>query len=199
MIPEYFALIGGLLGALGGFYYLYQTLIGKTKPNRVTWFMWALFPMIAFVAQLSQGVGSLAWVTFFAGLTPLLIFLASFVNKMAYWKTKATDYFLLSASLLSVWLWSITDNANIALVIAIVADLFAAVPTYQKAWYHPQSESWVAYAISTAGFFLSLLAIQTYDFQNLAFVIYVLLLNGSLALLSAREPPSRREQGGWRA
>jgi hypothetical protein len=191
MIPEYFALIGALIGALGGFYYLYQTLIGKTKPNRVTWFMWALFPMIAFVAQLSQGVGTVAWVTFFAGLTPLLIFVASFINNKAYWKTKVTDYFLLSASLLSAWLWSITDNANIALVIAIIADVFAAVPTYQKAWYYPQSESSVAYAISTAGFFLSLLAIQTYTFQNYAFVVYVFLLNGSLALLSARRSPSR--------
>ena len=191
MIPEYFALIGALIGVLGGFYYLYQTLIGKTKPNRVTWFMWALFPMIAFVAQLSQGVGAIAWVTFFAGLTPSLIFVASFINKNAYWQTKGTDYFLLSASLLSLGLWSITDNANIALVIAIIADIFAAVPTYQKAWYHPQSESWVAYAISAAGFFLSLLAIQTYTFQNYAFVIYVFLLNGSLALLSARKSPSR--------
>ena len=191
MIPEYFALIGGLVGTLGGFYYLYRTLIGKTKPNRVTWFMWALFPMIAFVAQLSQGVGTVAWVTFFSGLTPLLIFLASFVSKDAYWKTKVTDYFLLSASLVSLWLWSITDNANIALAIAILADVFAAVPTYQKAWSHPQSESWVAYAISTAGFFLSLLAIQTYNLQNVGFVLYVLLLNGSLALLSARKSPGR--------
>jgi hypothetical protein len=190
MIPEHFALIGALLGALGGFYYLYQTLIGKTKPNRVTWFMWALFPMIAFAAQLSQGVGTLAWVTFFSGVTPLLIFVASFVNKGAYWKTKVTDYFLLGASLLSLWLWSITDNANIALVISIIADIFAAVPTYHKAWFHPQSESWIAYAISTAGFFLSFLAIQTYTFEDSAFVIYVLLLNGSLALLTARKPPS---------
>ena len=93
--------------------------------------------------------------------------------------------------MLSLWLWSITANANIALVIAIVADIFAAVPTYRKAWSHPQSESWIAYAISTAGFFLSFLAIQTFAFQNFAFVIYVLLLNGSLALLSARRTPSR--------
>jgi hypothetical protein len=191
MIPEYFTIIGALIGTLGGFYYFYQTLIGRTKPNRVTWFMWALFPMIAFVAQLSQGVGSVAWVTFFSGLTPLLIFLASFVNKEAYWRTKVTDYFLLGASLLSLLLWSITDNANIALVIAIIADVLAAVPTYQKAWSHPQSESWVAYAISTAGFFLSLLAVQSYTFQNYAFVLYVFLLNSSLALLSARKSPSR--------
>jgi hypothetical protein len=187
MIPEYFALVGALIGTLGGFYYLYQTLIGRTKPNRVTWFMWALFPMIALVAQLSQGVGSLAWVTFFSGLTPLLIFLASFVNKEAYWKTKPTDYILLAASLLSLGLWSITANANVALVIVIVADVFAAVPTFQKAWSQPQSESWIAYAISTAGFFLSFLAIQTYTFQNYAFVVYVLVLNASLAVLSARK------------
>jgi hypothetical protein len=186
VIPEYFTIIGALLGALGGFYYLFQTLIGKTRPNRVTWFMWALFPMIAFVAQLSQGVGSVAWVTFVSGFTPLLIFVASFVNKSAYWKTRRIDYLLLSASLLSLGLWSITDNANIALLIAIIADFFAAIPTLQKAWSHPRSESWVAYAISAGGFSLSFLAIQSYTFQNYAFVIYVLFQNGILALLSAR-------------
>ncbi|MGB4956878.1 MAG: hypothetical protein WBO49_00330, partial [Candidatus Saccharimonas sp.] len=87
MIPEYFAIIGAVIASLGGLYYLYETIVGKAKPNRVTWLLWGLFPMITFVAQRSQGVEGLSWATFAAGFTPLLVVIASFFNKKAYWKT----------------------------------------------------------------------------------------------------------------
>ena len=56
MIPEYYAFIGAIIGSIGGLYYLYDTVIGRAQPNRVTWFLWGLFPMIIFVAQRAQGV-----------------------------------------------------------------------------------------------------------------------------------------------
>ena len=34
MLPEYFAIIGAIIGSLGGFYYLYETIVGKAQPNR---------------------------------------------------------------------------------------------------------------------------------------------------------------------
>lgn len=55
MLPEYFAIIGAIIGSLGGFYYLYETIVGKAQPNRVTWLLWGIFPMVIFVAQRAQG------------------------------------------------------------------------------------------------------------------------------------------------
>lgn len=84
MLPEYFAIIGAVIGSLGGLYYLYDTITGKAQPNRVTWLLWGIFPLIIFVAQRAQGIESISWTSLVAGLVPLLIVAASFFNTKAY-------------------------------------------------------------------------------------------------------------------
>ena len=92
MIPENFAILGALIASLGGIYYLYETITGKSQPNRVTWILWAIFPMITFFAQRAQGVEGISWATFVSGFTPITIVIASFFNKKAYWKSKPLDF-----------------------------------------------------------------------------------------------------------
>lgn len=186
MLPEYFAIIGAIIGSLGGLYYLYDTIIGKAQPNRVTWLLWGIFPMVIFVAQRAQGVESLSWTSFVAGFTPFLIVAASYFNKKAYWKSAPRDYYLMAAALVGIILWAITDNPNLALLFSLVADILAAIPTLIKSISHPQSESWIGYTISAFGFGISLLSVQIFDFENTAFVAYVFVLNATLAVLATR-------------
>jgi hypothetical protein len=186
MIPEYFAVVGAIIGSIGGFYYLYDTITGKARPNRVTWLLWGLFPMIIFVAQRAQGVEGLSWASFAAGFTPFLILLGSFLNKNAYWKTEPTDYFLMAAAIAGIILWAFADTPNLAILFALVADLLAGLPTLLKAYRHPQTESWIAYAISTFGFGLGVLAVHSFTFENYAFISYLFVLNGVLAILASR-------------
>jgi hypothetical protein len=186
MLPEYFAIIGAVIGSLGGLYYLYETIIGKARPNRVTWLLWGIFPLVIFVAQRAQGIEEISWISFVAGLTPLLIVAASFFNSKAYWKSSPSDYYLMAASIFGTILWAITDNPNLALLFSLVADILAAIPTLIKSYSYPRSESWIGYAISTIGFGISLLSVQIFDFENAAFVAYVFLLNATCAVLAAR-------------
>ncbi|MFZ1250541.1 MAG: hypothetical protein WAR37_03810 [Candidatus Microsaccharimonas sp.] len=190
MIPEYFALIGAGIASLGGLYYLYETIRGNTKPNRITWLLWGLFPMIIFIAQKAQGVEGLSWVSFAAGFTPFLILLASFLNKKAYWKTEPRDYYLMAAGVVGLLLWYLTDNPNLAILFALLADLMAGLPTIIKSYKHPETESWVAYAISTVGFGLSILAIQSFSFETFAFVFYLFVVNALLAVFASRKTHS---------
>ena len=82
MINENFVFIGTLLSLLGGLAYFKDTLTGRVKPNRVTWFLWTLAPAVAFIAQISQGVGiHQSLITFMAGFNSLIFLFASFVNK----------------------------------------------------------------------------------------------------------------------
>lgn len=186
MLHEYFAIVGAVVGSLGGFYYLYETVIGKAQPNRITWLLWGIFPMVIFVAQRAQGVEGLSWTSFVAGFTPLLIVAASFLNKLAYWKSEPRDYYLMAVAIVGIVLWAITDNPNLAILFALLADMVAGIPTLIKSYRQPESESWIAYAISTVGFGVSLLSVQTYDFENTAFVAYIFSINGVLAVLASR-------------
>jgi uncharacterized membrane protein AbrB (regulator of aidB expression) len=186
MLPEYYAIIGAIIGSLGGCYYLYETIAGKAQPNRITWLLWGIFPMIIFVAQRAQGVEGLSWTSFVAGFLPLLIVAASFFNKKAYWKSQRRDYYLMAAAIIGIILWAITDNPNLALLFSLLTDMLASIPTLIKSYRLPHSESWIAYAISTIGFGMCLLSVQIHNLENSAFVAYVFILNGALAALASR-------------
>ncbi len=186
MLPEYWAVLGAILGSLGGFYYLYETLVGKTQPNRITWLLWGIFPMVIFAAQRAQGVAGVSWASFVAGFMPVLIVAASFLNRKAYWKSEPRDYYLMAAAIVGIVLWAITNNPNLALLFSLLADILAGLPTLIKAYRHPESESGVAYAISTLGFGISLLSVRVHNLENTAFVAYVFILNGILAILASR-------------
>ncbi|MFN7959173.1 MAG: hypothetical protein U0P46_12740 [Holophagaceae bacterium] len=186
MLPDPCAIIGAIIGSLGGLYYLCETLLGRAQPNRITWLLWGIFPLIIFVAQRVQGVAGVSWASFAAGFTPLLVFAASFFNRKAYWKSEPRDYGLMAAAIVGIILWALTDKPNLALLLSLLADVLASVPTLIKSYRHPHSESWIAYAVSALGFGISFLSIQTYRFESTAFVAYVFLLNASLAVLASR-------------
>lgn len=188
MLPSYFALIGAAVAGVGGVAYLIDTIRGKVQPNRITWILWALFPMITFVAQLVQGVGGIVWVSFVSGFTPILIVIASFFSAKAYWKTEKIDYYCLALGLIGITLWALTKNANLAILFSIFADLAAAAPTIRKAYLHPHTESWAAFGLSSIGFALGLLSIHVWIFSNYAFVAYLFVSQFILLLLAVRKP-----------
>lgn len=186
MLPEYFAVVGAVIASVGWLYYLYETLKGTSRPNRVTWLFWGILPMITFVAQRVQGVEGVSWATFAAGFVPLLVFAASFYNKAAYWQSGAFDYACTAIVVVGVVLWMVTKEPNTAIACMILADLAAGTPTIIKSAKHPESESARAFGIATFGFGLGVLAIPIWNFQSAAFLVYLLALNGTIALLVSR-------------
>ncbi len=92
MLPSYFVVVGTLLGVFATLGYLINTLKGKVRPNRVSFFMWSVAPTIAFAAEIGQGVGLVSLQTLSQGILPFLIFLASFINKKAEWKLTKFDF-----------------------------------------------------------------------------------------------------------
>ena len=77
MINANFVFVGVFFQSIGGLSYLIDTVRGKIKPNKVSWFLWSLAPLIAFAAEVKQGVGIQSLTTFIVGFVPLIIFIAS--------------------------------------------------------------------------------------------------------------------------
>ncbi len=176
MINENFVILGAIFSVIGGGNYLISTIRGKTKPNRVTWFLWALTPLIAFVAEIKQGVGLPALMTFTVGFVPLLIFTASFFNKNSAWKIGKLDIGCGALSLLGLVFWYISQDANIAIFFSIVADGLAAIPTIVKSFYFPETENASAFLSGGANGAITLLTINTWNFAHYGFPLYILLI-----------------------
>lgn len=167
----------------GSVIYTIDTLRGKAKPNRVSWLLWGLAPMLALAAQISNGIGTEALVTFAIGFGPLMVLAASFINRSAYWQISRFDLACGALSLLALVLWAITGQGLVALVLSIAADFAAALPTVAKAYEHPETESAGGFWPAIPAGILTLLTIDTWAFNNYAVVAYILIINLVIATL----------------
>ncbi len=183
MIDEKFIIIGVILQSIGGVSYLIDTIKGKVQPNKVSWLLWSIAPLIAFSAMVQQGVGLQSLVTFIVGFVPLVIFIASFINKKATWEITKLDIICGILSLLGLGLWMFTQVGNIAIFFSIVADGLAAIPTIIKSYKHPQSESATVYSLGIINALIGVLTITTWNFETYGFPIYLLVVNSVFSFL----------------
>jgi hypothetical protein len=177
MLHSNFVIVGTLIGAAGSVAYLRDTLRGKVRPNRVSFLPWSIAPLIAFCAQIEQGVGLEALMTFSTGFLPLTVFIASFVNKQAEWKLTRFDVICGILSLVGLVLWLITKVGNVAILFSIVADGLAAIPTLVKAYKYPDTEIAWPWIATVVGVILTLLTLSTLTFANSGFILYILVVN----------------------
>ena len=177
MLNQNFIFIGTIIGAIGVLAYLVDTVKGKVKPNRVSFLLWSIAPLIAFAAQIKQGVGLESLMTFSTGFLPLTVFIASFVNKKAEWKLTKFDLFCGVLSIVGLILWLITKVGNVAIAFSILADGLAALPTIIKAYKYPDTEIAWPWIATSFGVILTLLTINTLTFANSGFIIYILIVN----------------------
>lgn len=180
MINENFIYLAVLLDFLGSAGYIIDTVKGKTKPNKVSWFLWALIPMIAFFAQINQGVGLPALMTFVVGLSPLIIFAVSFLDKKSYWKLTSFDLLCGFFAVLALILWKITSNPNTAILLSIIADFLATLPTLKKSLIDPKSESYNVFLVTFLGALITLLILKNWNFASYSFPLYLLIVCGFL-------------------
>jgi hypothetical protein len=173
MINENFVYLGLIITSLGGLQYLILTLQGKVKPNKVSWLLWGIAPLIAFAAQVKQGVGLQSLLTFLLGFEPMFIFLASFTNKKSYWKLSNFDKFCGAFSVFGLILWQLTGIGNIAILFSILADGMAGLPTIIKSFHFPETESAFAYATAAVGAIITMLTIKEWNFATYGFPIYI--------------------------
>ena len=177
MISPNFIIVGFILQLIGGWTYGIDTFRGKIQPNRVSWFLWALAPLIAFTAEVKQGVGLQSLTTLSAGLIPVFVFSASFYNKKAVWRLNWFDFICGGLSLIGLLLWIVTRVGNIAIICSIIADALAGVPTMVKSFRAPQSENYGVYLTGLISSVLTLFTITVWNFAAWGFPVYLIIVN----------------------
>lgn len=192
MLPEKIVLISLLISIVPFCLYLRDTYIGKTKPNLVSWFFWALAPLIGTYLQLKAGVGWSVLPVFLAGFFPVIIFIVALVRKNSHWKITVFDILCGVFSFGALVLWIITARTDISIFFAILADALAAIPTLTKSWKFPETETAIGYLPGVLNNILGLLVIKDWNFSTASFGIYFIILNTTLILLITRGKFSKK-------
>ena len=119
------------------------------------------------------------------GFGPLLVVAASFMDPKAYARVTPFDAGCGVLSLIALAAWAVTGRGNVAILLSILADFLAAIPTIRKAHRFPHTEHAVAFLSGVAGSAITLLTIKGEDwgFASVAFPVYILLDSGLIACL----------------
>jgi hypothetical protein len=186
--PQSLVIVSALLLLWGGYAYFRDTLAGRTKPNRVTWFLWALAPLVSVGAAFSADADNWASVrVLVGGVVPAVIFLGSFVNRSSYWRLTRFDWLCGGLSLTALLFWQFVNTPLIAVLLATGANAFASIPTFIKAWNFPETESRLMFITCFLSAILIIPAIPVWTIANSAFQIGLMVTTGALLLAIYRK------------
>jgi hypothetical protein len=195
VLDVHFVFLGAAVGLAGSLVYARDTFRGVTQPNRVTWLLWTVAPLLATVAELRQGVG-LQWVmTFMVGFGPLLVLSASFLSRSGAWKLGAFDLVCGAVSFGGLVGWALTSNDTVALLCFIFADALACLPTLIKSWKAPETETVAAYATALFNAVVTLATVSVWSTGAIAFPIWIGSINlVFVSLIGGRIGPRIRHE-----
>jgi hypothetical protein len=176
VLNVHFVFLGAAIGIIGQALYVVDTVRGRTQPNRVTWLLWAVNPLLAFAVEIDDRVGLQALMTFIVGFGPLVVFVASFVNPRSVWKLGPLDYTCGAMSVVGTIGWYVTGQGLVALVAALAADFLAGVPTLVKSWRKPGSEHSSVYIGSFLNAVITLLTVKQVSAPVVAFPLYIAVM-----------------------
>ena len=162
----------------GYYHYLSDTIKGLTKPNRMSQLCWSIGALVAAGAAISSNAEWNSVIpTLLTGIISLIIFIVSFLNKQAYWKTTRIDYTCGAFSIVAMLLWLVVDLPTYAIWFAILSDFAATAPTIGKSLMDPESETGKAYILEWMSIVIVLPTIKSIDIQDTAYTFYLLLSN----------------------
>lgn len=136
---EAFAIISAILICIGQPPYIIDTLKGKTKPERMTWFIFSVLGIVAFISQIGLGA---TWSLVFSGVeTAVSIFTFGLSIKYGIGGHDKLDISALVIASVGVVIALAVKQPIVSLLGVVLADLMGTALTVRKAYLHPGTET----------------------------------------------------------
>ncbi len=174
-MTEIFVIVASLFAVVGNVPYLKDILKEKVKPHPYTWFVWSLVSGINLFGQVAKGAGIGAIPTAASEIFTVIIFFFSL--KYGFKNIQKRDTYFLIIALLGIIPWIITKDPTISVIIVVIIDLIAFIPTLQKTWAHPETENSILYKMNVLRHGLTLLSLQSYNIATTLHSISMIITN----------------------
>lgn len=163
--------------------YYRDILRGKTHPHIYSWSLWGLLTVLIVALQIKGGAGPATFVTAAAGLLCIGVVILG----LKYGKRDITtsDKVVAVLGLIAIGFWLIVDQPVISIILVVIADLLAFLPTVRKSWYKPQSETLSLYVTNTLRFALALIAVKQYTILSSLWLAVWVIGNGLFSAMLA--------------
>lgn len=172
---SFFALLASSLVIIGYIPYIRDIRAGKTKPHIFSWFVWTLMTGIYLFAQLSDGAGIGALTMGATSLMSLYIIIISL--KQSERSIKPIDWLSFIISLTALISWILVRTPLYAVILIVIADITAFLPTIRKSYHEPYSETVATFAIAAIKHVINIFSLQSITFISSFYTFYLIIVN----------------------
>ncbi len=170
-----FAIVGALLAVAGNIPYLVDMVKKRIQPHPYTWFVWSIVSGVTFFGQVAKGAGVAAITFGISEIFTIIIFLFSL--RYGFKNIPKNDSYFLVAALLGIVPWIILKDPTWSVIIMVIIDLVAFIPTLRKTWNKPKTESPILYGSNVLRHGFALLALSSYNIATMLHSISMIITN----------------------
>ncbi len=158
-----------------------SVLKGSFRPQRMTRFLIFLVSLLFVGTLYAQGDRNSIYMASAQLLGSAALFYLSLKRGMG--GNTRLDWIVFVMALVSLVVWQTNNNPLLGLLMSIVTDFIAFVPTLIKTWKYPGTEEWKFYMSDVVASFFSILSIVAFSLSNVVFPVYILLINTTSVLM----------------
>lgn len=183
MTREHLAVASAVLTAVCVVPYLRDVVLGRTRPQRTSWFLFAFVSTVAFVSQLAAGGGAGVWLAGGSAVGFSAVFALSIGRGIGGWSP--VDAVVLAIAVTGVVASVITGDALVAVVFVVVAELVAIALTVRKAVADPDSETASTWMIDAVAGVLATGAVTRFAATELLYPVHHTVVNAAVLVAIA--------------
>lgn len=177
-------MLSGMLTATCVVPYVRDIARGTTRPQRVSWFVFAALSTVAAVAQFVDGDVAGAWLATGSALGFVTVFVASIRRGVG--GSTVADRVALTVGVIGVAVSIAVEHAMVALGAVIVAEVLAIAITARKARAEPWSETLSTWCIDGFAGVVAIVAVSTVSVGELLYPVHHALVNGWVVVTIVR-------------
>lgn len=180
-MKEVLGVIAVILTFIAYIPYYRDIIKGKTHPHVYSWTLWCLLTILILALQAKGGAGPATWITAAAGLLCIGVIALSLRNGKK--DITLSDTVVAILSLIAMGFWLIADKPIVSVILVVVADLLAFIPTVRKSWNKPHAETLSLYATNTLRFAIAVVAVANYTLLAVLWPAAWVVANGLFSIM----------------
>ncbi|MDB5163675.1 MAG: hypothetical protein JWS12_292 [Candidatus Saccharibacteria bacterium] len=179
-------ILGGLVFIVADIPYIRDILRGKTKPHRVSWFLFFILNATNVANQAASGATNSLWLPIAATIITFGIFVLSIKRGMGGFAK--LDILCLVGALTGLLLWAVLKTPLASLLCNLAVATIAVIPTIKKAYSRPDTETHITYLIASISGIIAAISVGSWNYRLLLlpfhdfliqFIIYLVLITRS--------------------
>ena len=166
--------------------YAIRAYSGKIRPVPTSWSLWSFIGLAILLTYKSSGASTNIWPAVFGFTNPTLITVLSVLRHNEWKRPSLGDKLCFVLGVIAMILWLLlrrsAELSRYALLVAIAADVCAAIPTLRFVWSEPEADRPLAWFIFGCGYFLVLFGLPQNTLAAWGLPVYMTAVSWAIAL-----------------